>query len=102
VTWIFNLIVLFANELCDGYPLAKIAPIFVSAEVLEGKAVPTLVAWAQFLDGFGGLMARWQILFNFTILRLISFNMDYYWSLDYPSESPIEVCHFVAVLKYPS
>lgn len=36
-------------------------------------------------------MARWQIFFKFTILRLISFNMDYYWSLTYPSESPIEV-----------
>jgi protein-cysteine N-palmitoyltransferase HHAT len=26
-------------------------------------------------------MHRWQILFNITTLRLISFNMDYYWSV---------------------
>ncbi|EED23519.1 glycerol:H symporter (Gup1), putative [Talaromyces stipitatus ATCC 10500] len=89
-TWIFNLIVLFANELCDGYPLASIARFFVSSEVAAAKGVPTLVAWAEFLDGFGGLMPRWQISFKFTILRLISFNMDYYWSLGYPSDSPIE------------
>ncbi|KAH8704798.1 putative glycerol:H+ symporter [Talaromyces proteolyticus] len=89
-TWIFNLVVLFANELCDGYPLANIAKLFVSPEVLAGDKTPTLVEWAEFLDGFGGLMARWQILFKFTILRLISFNMDYYWSLDYRSGSPIE------------
>jgi len=25
-------------------------------------------------------MHRWQILFNITTLRLISFNMDYHWS----------------------
>ncbi|OKL55765.1 hypothetical protein UA08_09040 [Talaromyces atroroseus] len=89
-TWGFNLVVLFANELCDGYPLASMAKFFVSAEVLSGERTPTLISWGEFLDGFGGLMARWQILFKFTILRLISFNMDYYWSLDYPSESPIE------------
>lgn len=87
----FNLVVLFANELCDGYPLASIARFFVSQEALDEKTVPTLVAWAEVLDGFGGLMARWQILFKFTILRLISFNMDYYWSLNYSSDSPIEV-----------
>jgi protein-cysteine N-palmitoyltransferase HHAT len=90
-TWVFNLVVLFANELCDGYPMVSVAKLFVSTEVLSGDKVPTLIAWAEFLDGFGGLMARWHILFKFTILRLISFNMDYYWSLDFPSESPIEV-----------
>lgn len=84
-TWAFNLAVLFANELCDGYPLANIAGLFV-----PDSASPLLV-WAEWLDGFGGLMPRWQILFKFTILRLISFNMDYYWSLDYPGSSPIEV-----------
>jgi protein-cysteine N-palmitoyltransferase HHAT len=25
-------------------------------------------------------MHRWQILFNITTLRMISFNLDYYWS----------------------
>jgi hypothetical protein len=82
-TWAFSLLVLFTNELCDGYPLVNIAKAFGSTELLS---------WAEWLDGFGGLMPRWQILFKITILRLISFNMDYYWSLDYRSSSPIEVC----------
>ena len=29
---------------------------------------------------FQGAYPRWHILFNITMLRLISFNMDYYWS----------------------
>jgi protein-cysteine N-palmitoyltransferase HHAT len=90
-TWLFNLCVLFANELCDGYPLASIAKFFSLAEIFPEQE-SSLVLWAQWLDGFGGLMPRWQILFKVTILRLISYNMDYYWSFDYHSSSPIEVC----------
>ncbi|KAL1970159.1 hypothetical protein VTN77DRAFT_6564 [Rasamsonia byssochlamydoides] len=89
-TWIFNVGVLFANELCDGYPLASIANVLTPADTWSPGQEPRLVAWAQWLDGFGGLMPRWQILFKVTILRMISFNMDYYWSLDYQSSSPIE------------
>lgn len=37
-------------------------------------------------------MPRWEVLFKITILRLISFNMDHYWSLDRSrSGSPVEV-----------
>jgi hypothetical protein len=43
------------------------------------------------LDSYGGLMARWEVLFNFTVLRLISFNLDYYWSLNSKVGSPLEV-----------
>ncbi|KAJ9318604.1 hypothetical protein DTO271D3_1266 [Paecilomyces variotii] len=83
VTWVFNVGTLFANELCGGYPLANVAKAVSGDET-------ALVRWAEWLDGLGGLMPRWEILFNITVLRLISFNMDYYWSLDYPSSSPIE------------
>lgn len=85
-TWIFNIGILFANELCGGYPFARIAKSLSSGEETG------LVLWGEWLDGIGGLMPRWEILFNITVLRLISFNMDYYWSLDYPSSSAIEVC----------
>lgn len=85
-TWAFNLVVLFANELCDGYPFADLA------RLLGGEKFG-LVAWGEYLDSHGGLTPRWQILFKFTILRLISFNMDYYWSLDNRSASLIEVSH---------
>ncbi|ODM15091.1 hypothetical protein SI65_09587 [Aspergillus cristatus] len=88
-TWIFNICTLFANELCGGYPLERVARLLMGSGVAGGSE-PALVVWAQSLDSFGGLMPRWEILFNITVLRLISFNMDYYWSLDYPSTSPVE------------
>jgi len=48
--------------------------------------------WGQVLDSYGGLIPRWEILFNITVLRLISFNLDYYWSFNFGSSSPLEVC----------
>lgn len=85
VTWVFNIGILFVNEFCHGYHYASIAgtlfPFSASAS-----------AWGKHFDKYGGLIPRWEILFNFTILRLISFNMDYYWSLDRSrSSSPVEV-----------
>ncbi|KAI0170652.1 MBOAT, membrane-bound O-acyltransferase family-domain-containing protein [Pestalotiopsis sp. NC0098] len=90
-TWIFNIGILFANEMFTGYKLANMA-MFVSRSV-GGDLVAqksALVSWAEWLDSYGGIMSRWQILFNITVLRLISFNMDYYWSLDRRSYSPVE------------
>lgn len=89
-TWVFNIAILFANELCAGYPLARIAKFLSSGEEPSG-----FVLWAEWLDSKGGLIPRWEILFNITVLRLISFNMDYYWSLDCPSSSLIEVCVYI-------
>ncbi|PLN81776.1 putative glycerol:H+ symporter [Aspergillus taichungensis] len=88
-TWVFNIATLFANELCQGYPFERVAALFVSPAGPEGQEA-ALVLWGRYLDSFGGLLPRWEILFNITVLRLISFNMDYYWSFDYPSASPIE------------
>ncbi|KAI9283245.1 MBOAT, membrane-bound O-acyltransferase family-domain-containing protein [Sporodiniella umbellata] len=62
-TWIFNLSILFLNEFYHGY---KFESVF-------GKSF----AW---LDLHSGVQGGWHVLFNFTVLRLISFNMDYYWS----------------------
>ncbi|KAG2417551.1 hypothetical protein HFD88_008770 [Aspergillus terreus] len=88
-TWIFNISTLFANELCAGYPLERLAAMLTSTPDATGQE-SLLVLWGRQLDSFGGLIPRWEILFNFTVLRLISFNMDYYWCLDYPAASPIE------------
>ncbi|KAI8993660.1 MBOAT, membrane-bound O-acyltransferase family-domain-containing protein [Pilobolus umbonatus] len=63
LTWIFNLTVLFANEHYNGYRFQSIL----------GHSF-------QWLDEWQGIQARWHILFNFATLRLISFNMDYYWA----------------------
>jgi protein-cysteine N-palmitoyltransferase HHAT len=89
-TWIFNIGVLFVNEFCHGYHYASVAKAFLPFSATASK-------WGTHLDNYGGLIPRWEIFFNFTILRLISFNMDYCWSLDRSrSSSPVEVrqCSF--------
>ena len=88
-TWIFNIGILFANELGQGYRYGMIANI-----VLPEKAgdVKDSGGWGSFLDGYGGLIPRWEVLFNITVLRLISFNFDYYWARNRSgSNSPVEV-----------
>lgn len=84
-TWVFNIGILFVNEFCHGYRYAGVAKTVLPFSALASY-------WGNFLDNYGGLVPRWEILFNFTILRLISFNMDYYWSLNRSrSSSPVEV-----------
>ncbi|KAI2626393.1 MBOAT, membrane-bound O-acyltransferase family-domain-containing protein [Xylaria nigripes] len=91
-TWAFNIGILFANELCQGYKFRAIASLlwsFLSGGLID-ESQSSLVAWGAWLDSYGGIMSRWEILFNITVLRLISFNLDYYWSLDRRAYSPIE------------
>jgi hypothetical protein len=90
-TWTFNLFILFANELCGGYPFERIVTLFAPASGTSGENTNLLLQFAQTLDSLGGLMPRWEVLFKVTVLRLISFNMDNHWSVDYPAASPIEV-----------
>lgn len=93
-TWVFNIGTLFANELGNGYKYRDIAAILsgTSPYLLRTAPVDTaLTSWGAWMDSWSGIMGRWEILFNITTLRLISFNMDYYWSLDYRSSSPMEV-----------
>ena len=90
-TWLFNISILFANELSNGYSFARIAGFLNSGTNSSGNEA-ALANWGKWLDSYSGLIPRWEILFNITVLRLISFNLDYYWSLDYRSGSPIEVC----------
>ncbi|KAL9604635.1 MAG: hypothetical protein Q9219_000355 [cf. Caloplaca sp. 3 TL-2023] len=83
-TWVFNIGLLFANEIYKGYPYAEIARFFSSI----GREVDQ--SWGSSLDSYGGLVPRWEILFNITVLRLVSFNLDYRWSLDRAGGSPLE------------
>ena len=89
LTWIFNIGILFANELGKGYPYTTIAGSVVPwASVNDGQGTN----WGAFLDSYGGLIPRWEILFNVTVLRLISFNFDYLWARNRSgSNSPVEV-----------
>lgn len=92
VTWAFNICTLFANELCGGYRFKDMAMLVSgSSGGALGSSDSALVEAGAWMDSWGGLMSRWEILFNITILRLISFNLDYYWSVDRRSSSPIEV-----------
>lgn len=94
-TWIFNISTLFANELCIGYRYKDMAAVVSGYSPMMVRTAPVtsgLVAWGAWLDTYGGLMGRWEVLFNITVLRLISFNLDYYWSLDQRGgANPIEV-----------
>ncbi|CAI7661600.1 unnamed protein product, partial [Penicillium manginii] len=89
-TWTFNIGILFANELLGGYQLEPIAMFFSPGSGTPVEKSTLLIQWARSLDDMGGIMPRWEVLFKVTVLRLISFNMDYYWSVEYPSASPIE------------
>ncbi|KAI0091274.1 MBOAT, membrane-bound O-acyltransferase family-domain-containing protein [Irpex rosettiformis] len=62
LAWVFNGGVLFANEWGEGYRF--------------GNIHPGLQSW----DHWEGIYPRWHIIFNITMLRLVSFNMDYYWA----------------------
>jgi hypothetical protein len=90
-TWIFTIGILFANELCDGYKYAKMAQLITLSGSQAVEIGPQLRTWATWLDNYGGLMSRWEILFNITVLRLISYNLDYYWSLNRTAGSVLEV-----------
>ncbi|THH08114.1 hypothetical protein EW146_g9102 [Bondarzewia mesenterica] len=61
-TWVFNSGVLFLNEMNAAYAFASVHPSL------------------QPLDSWQGVYPRWHISFNITMLRLISFSMDYYWA----------------------
>ncbi|KAF2121727.1 MBOAT, membrane-bound O-acyltransferase family-domain-containing protein [Lophiotrema nucula] len=81
VTWIFNVGILFLNEIYRGYSYASILYPFVPSIPVGDQTYSTSNVGA-YLDKWGGLNSRWEVLFNFTVLRLISFNLDYYWSLN--------------------
>jgi hypothetical protein len=98
-TWIFNLGILFANELCKGYKFGTVAGML--QPTLSDSGAEKQSNWGTWLDSHGGLIPRWEILFNITVLRLISFNLDYYWSLDYNSASAIEVTPFSSPVRTP-
>jgi len=89
-TWIFNLGILFTNELCRGYSYSSILAFFLPGSPVSEKEEPA-TNMGHTLDSYSGLIPRWEVLFNFTVLRLISFNLDYYWSVDSRSGSSVEV-----------
>lgn len=45
-----------------------------------GTNIYDMLFWIH-KDDNRGMNSRWYVTFNFTMLRLVSFNLDYYWSL---------------------
>ena len=72
LTWTFVVGLLFLNEWQNGYKFAALHPALGA------------------LDEFSGLLDRWHIHFNITALRLISFNLDYYWALTASKREPAD------------
>lgn len=62
IAFAFNIGTLFAVHWNDGFEYSKLSPAL------------------EFLEVFKGLLPRWQINFNITMLRLVSFAMDYHWA----------------------
>lgn len=89
-TWFFGVGILFANEFGKGYSYASIVGVFLPSYTTPEKGSPP-TNFGHTLDSFGGLIPRWEVLFNFTVLRLISFNMDYYWGISSRATNSLEV-----------
>ncbi|KAJ3364897.1 glycerol transporter [Kappamyces sp. JEL0680] len=66
LSWIFCIGTLFANDYFRGYPFSGLS------------------SHLAFLDRWGGVGLRWNITFNFTVLRMISFSMDWHWAQSKP------------------
>ncbi|ORX97731.1 MBOAT-domain-containing protein [Basidiobolus meristosporus CBS 931.73] len=71
LTWVFNMAILFANEKYSGYRYSMISNKLA------------------FMDEYSGLVQHWYVLFNISMLRMVSFNMDYYWSLSDSSRASL-------------
>lgn len=73
MTWVTVVGLLFLNEKYQGYKFIWIHPSLAA------------------LDAWAGLLDRWHIHFNITALRLVSHNLDYYWSLKTPAKREVSV-----------
>ncbi|EPX74982.1 membrane bound O-acyltransferase [Schizosaccharomyces octosporus yFS286] len=65
LSWVLSIFLLLSKEHFGHYKFGNIHPLF------------------SFFDDHTGILERWYVLFNITILRLISYNLDYYWSIKY-------------------
>nr|POE64866.1 glycerol uptake protein 1 [Quercus suber] len=94
-TWIFNIAILFANELCQGYRFGDVVGFVLPPQAdVVGNQAASKANFGSWLDSYGGLIPRWEILFNITVLRLIAFNFDHLWSQDRRAGSPVELTDF--------
>ena len=102
VLWAYAIAVLFLNDLYSGYDLTVVFPALgFLVGTLERAPVSSIYSRLVYFlsialhssylalrhnflhasqEQYRGLIPRWYINFNITMLRMISFAMDYYWS----------------------
>ena len=91
LTWTFNGLVLFSNDIYHGYRFSSLSSSF--SYLVQTPCISNTIANFFRQDNFTGVYPRWNVIFNITMLRLISFNMDYYWACKNPANA--EVCTFL-------
>lgn len=77
VIWSYNILFLLCNRIYEGYSFSVFGQ-----------------QWA-FLDNYRGSF-RWHICFNFVVLRMISFGLDYHWANQdshFDQEKHYQRCH---------
>jgi hypothetical protein len=63
ILWTYCIVILFLNHLYDGYKFGD------------------MLSFLGWMDSLKGLGMKWEAPFNFGILKMISFGMDYHWRL---------------------
>ncbi|GAU14815.1 hypothetical protein TSUD_50270 [Trifolium subterraneum] len=77
IIWSYNIFFLLCNRIYEGYPFSVFGQ-----------------QW-RFLDNYRGSF-RWHICFNFVVLRMISFGLDYHWTNQdshFDQEKHCQRCH---------
>lgn len=72
-----NMVLLFLNERYDGYKLGGLHAFF--EPIVRVLAVTAYMKLADDQDAMGGLLPRWHVGFNITMLRMVSFGLDHHW-----------------------
>ena len=85
--------------------------VLVAVFYLEGVPFRMLVPSLAWLDEYSGLIHRWYISYNFSMLRLVSFALDSVWASDAyqppsharaPAKARVQTPHAVAEYTYLS
>jgi hypothetical protein len=88
-TWIFNGGVLLANQWYEGYAFASLHSGF--AFLVSLTPFLTFPTHTLLQDTWRGVYPRWHVSFNITMLRLVSFGVDYHWACN--NIGIADVCH---------
>ncbi len=69
IVWILNLSTMFCNDLYHGYDLRLIFPFLSDSSIINSIE-----------ESRKDALVQWHVVFNMTILRMISYSMDKHWA----------------------